>query len=106
MKTVVQGLVALAVIFVVGNAAHGLTFTANGHGDDANETLNASSAFVVTNLQLVNTLSNAGTFDPDDSGDILTGIFFKLPGDPAFARTAALLGPDTAINGSSGEHFE
>ena len=106
MKTVVRGFVALAVIFVVGNATHGLTFTANVHGDDANETLSASATFVVTNLQLVITLSNTASFDSDDSADILTGIFFKLPGDPAFARTAALLGPDTAINGSSGEHFE
>ena len=106
MKTVVRGFVALAVIFVVGNATHGLTFTANGHGDDANETLSASATFVITNLQLVIPLSNTGIFDPDDSADILTGIFFKLAGDPAFARTAALLGPDTPINGSSGEHFE
>ena len=102
MKTVVRGLVALAAVFVVGNAAHGLTFTATGHGDDTNETLSASATFVITNLQLVITLSNNGTFDPDDTADILTGIYFTLAGDPLLTRTGAVLGPDTAIKDRSG----
>jgi hypothetical protein len=106
MKTVVRGLVALAVVFVVGNAAYGLTFTAAGHGDDSNEALSASATFVVANLQLVVPLSNTGSFDPNDSADILTGPFFRLAGDPALTRTSARLGPGTAIEGSPKEHFE
>jgi hypothetical protein len=97
MKTVVRGLVALAVIFIVGNAAHGLTFTVSGHGDATNKTLSAPATFAVTNLQLIITLSNTASFDPNDSADILTGIFFQMAGDPALTRTSALLGPDTAI---------
>jgi hypothetical protein len=74
MKTVVRGLVALAVVFVVGNAAHGLTFTATGHGDDTNETLSAPATFVVTNPLLVTTLSNTTPFDAGDSPDTLKEI--------------------------------
>ncbi len=85
MKKVVWGL-AFFAIFVVSNSAQGLTFTATGHGDDTNETLSASATFVVTNLQLVITLSNTSAFDPDDSADILTGIFFTLDGDPLLTR--------------------
>ena len=87
MKTVVRGLVALAVIFIVGNAAHGLTFTVSGHGDATNKTLSAPTTFAVTNLQLIITLSNTASFDPNDSADILTGIFFQMAGDPALTRT-------------------
>ena len=85
MKTVVRGLVALAVIFIVGRAAHGLTFTVSGHGDATK--LSAPATFAVTNLQLIITLSNTASFDPNDSADILTGIFFQMAGDPALTRT-------------------
>jgi len=101
MKKVVWGLVALAS-FVVGTTAHGLTFTATGHGDDTNETLSASATFAISDLKLVITLSNTATFDPDDCADILTGIFFALAGDPALTPVTALLGPDTAIKDRPG----
>src|SRR5271154_6694362 len=101
MKIITQGLVALAM-FVIGNSAHGLTFTATGHGDESNKTLSAKVTFVVTNLQLVITLSNTAAFDSDDRADILTGIFFTLGGDPTLTRTSALRGPDTAIKGRPG----
>jgi hypothetical protein len=95
MKTVLQGLVALA-LFVVGSTANGLTYIAT------NKTLSASATFTVTDLKLVITLSNTGTNDPSTSAQILTGIFFKLTGDPALAPTSALLGPDTTIKGRPG----
>ena len=102
MKTVVRGLVALLVLFVVGNVAHGLTFTATGQGDNTNKILSASVTFAVSDLKLVITLANTATFDPDDSADILTGVFFTLVGDPLLTRTSALLGSDTAIEARSG----
>jgi hypothetical protein len=101
MKTVVRGLVALTLV-IVGNTARGLTFTGTGPSDETNRTLSASATFTVTNLQLVITLSNTATFDPDDSADILTGIFFTLAGDPPLARTSAVLGSDTAIKNRPG----
>jgi|ERR1017187_947663 hypothetical protein len=95
MKTVVRGLVALA-LFIIGNTAHGLTYTAT------NKTLSASATFAVSDLKLVITLSNTASNDPSTSAEILTGIFFTLVGDPALTRTSALLGPDTAIKGRPG----
>jgi hypothetical protein len=90
MKTVVRGLVALA-LFIVGNAAHGLTYTAT------NKTLSASATFAISDLKLVITLSNTATNDPDKSAEILTGIFFTLAGDPSLTPASAFLGTDTAI---------
>jgi len=101
MKTIVQGFVALA-LFVGGNVAQALTYTATGPGDATNKTLSATATFTVSDLQLVITLSNTATYDADDSGDILTGIFFRLDGDPLLTRTSAVLGPDTAIKGRLG----
>jgi len=95
MKTVVRGLVVLA-LFTVGNIAHGSTYTAT------NTTLSASATFAVSDLKLVITLSNTATTDPSNSADILTGIFFTLAGDPALTPVSALLGPNTAIKDRPG----
>src|SRR5580698_552182 len=101
MKIVVRGLVALALSIVV-NTAHGLTFTATGPGDDTNTMLGASASFVISDLKLVITLSNTASNDPDQSAQILTGIFFTLAGDPALTRTSAVLGSDTSIEDRHG----
>jgi hypothetical protein len=87
---------------MVGNMAHALTFTATSPGDATNKMLSASVTFTVTNLQLVITLSNTADFDPTDSADILTGVFFKLAGDPLLTAASAVLGADTAIKGRPG----
>jgi hypothetical protein len=101
MKIVVRGLVALA-LSIIGNSAHGLTFTATGPGDDTNKILSALATFVVSDLKLVITLSNTASNDPDKSAEILTGVFFTLAGDPPLARTSAVLGSDTAIKNRPG----
>ena len=101
MKKIVRGFIALALA-IVGNAAQALTYTATGPGDATNKTLSASATFTVSGLKLIITLSNTATYDADDSGDILTGIFFRLAGDPLLTRTSAVLGPNTAIKGRSG----
>src|SRR5438477_6255575 len=95
MKTVARGLVALALI-LIGSTAQGVTYTAT------NRTLSASASFTVSNLKLVITLSNTATNDPDNSDQILTGIFFTLAGDPVLTPSSALLGSDTAIKGRPG----
>jgi len=95
MKTVVRGLAGVA-LFIVGNSAHGLTYTAT------NKTLSASATFTVTKLKLVISLSNTATSDPGNSAEILAGIFFTLAGDPVLTPASALLGPDTAIKGRPG----
>jgi hypothetical protein len=57
MKIVVRGLVALALL-IVGDTAHGFTFTATGPGDNTSKMLDASATFVVPDLKLVITLPN------------------------------------------------
>jgi len=75
MKTVVQGLVAFAAVFVVGNAAHGLTFTANGQGNDANEILSGRATSGAANPRLVIPLSNTAIFGLKNGADTLTATF-------------------------------
>src|SRR5580698_942964 len=103
MKRVLRGAIVL-FLSVVATTAHGLTFTGGGPGDGPDETLSASATFVVSNFYLVITLSNTAASDPDNSADILTGIFFTLNGDPSLVRDSALLGPDTTMKNLPGEN--
>jgi hypothetical protein len=96
MKKVVASLFAL-VLFVSASNAYGLTFTATRPGNDAGETLKATATFVVSNLDLVITLSNDATFDPNDRQDILSGIFFNIAGDPKLTPVSAELAPDSLV---------
>ena len=104
MKKSATGLVAL-VLFIVVGTAHGytltgtgsLTFTATGPGDNRGETLHASAIFAVSNLNLIVTLANTGTFDPNDPADILTALFFTIPEQLALTRISAELGPDSSV---------
>lgn len=99
MKKSATGLVALVLLIVVG-AAHGfnaLTFTATGPGDNPGETLRASATFAISNLNLIVTLANTGTFDPNDPADILTALFFTIPENLVLSRISAELGPDSGV---------
>jgi hypothetical protein len=98
MKKVVASLFAL-VLFVVASSAYGLTFTATHSGDDAGETLKATATFTVSNLDLIITLSNDSTFDPNDRQDILSGVFFNIAGDPKLTPVSAELGTDSIVIG-------
>lgn len=73
MKKAVASLFAL-VLFVVASSAYGLTFTATHSGDEAGETLKATATFTVSNLDLIITLSNDATFDPNDRQDAPDGL--------------------------------
>ena len=107
MRKSATGLVALVLFIVVGTAhaytltgtGKGLTFTATGPGDNRGETLHASATFAVSNLNLIVTLENTGTFDPNDPADILTALFFTIAGNLALTRVSAELGPDSSVIG-------
>jgi hypothetical protein len=96
MNKTARFLVALA-LFVVGSQAHGVTFTATGIGSTPGEKLKASVVFAVSNLDLIVTLSNTGTFDPQNPADILAAIFFKINGDPKLTPISAQLIEDSSV---------
>jgi hypothetical protein len=100
MKKLAALFVALAVFVLVSNA-HAVTYTASATGNNPNEKLNASATIVITNSDLVVTLANTSTSDPNDPYDILTGIFFDIAGDPKLTPVSADLGPDSSIIGQS-----
>jgi hypothetical protein len=43
------------------------------------------------------TLTNTGTGDPANPGDILTALFFNLAGDPLLSRDSAVLGAGSTV---------
>jgi hypothetical protein len=105
MKKAAKGLVALVLFMAVG-AAHGLastgtgnsvTYTGSKDGSAPGVVLKASATFAVSNLDLIITLSNLGTYDPSVSADILTSIFFKFAGDPTLTTVSAQLGPNSSV---------
>jgi hypothetical protein len=89
--------VAVLAIAAISSVVHGQTFTAQGPGNDPGETLAASATFSVSNLDLVVTLSNTGTFDPIVANDILTGIFFTINGDPKLTPESAEVAPGSSV---------
>jgi hypothetical protein len=91
--------VAVVAIAAISSVVHGQTFTAQGPGNDRGETLAASATFSVSNLDLIVTLSNTGTFDPIVANDILTGIFFTINGDPKLTPESAEVAPGSSVIG-------
>jgi hypothetical protein len=91
---------AAAAVAVLGaasaSAINQVTFTATGKGNNHGEVLSASVMFqlsisgTVTNLVI--TLENTATFKPNDQADILTAVFFNLPGDPTLTKVSGVLG--------------
>jgi hypothetical protein len=96
---IVTGVVAVFAAAAIGMVARGQTVTATGPGKDPGETLAASATFSISNLNLVVTLSNTGTFDPANPNDILTGIFFTLSGDLALIPESAQVAPGSSVIG-------
>jgi hypothetical protein len=94
---IVAGVVAAFAIVTVGATARGQTVTASGRGDAPGETLSATATFTVSNLDLIVTLSNTGTFDPVDANDVLTGIFFTVNGDPKLLPESAEVAPGSSV---------
>ncbi|MGA2604808.1 MAG: XDD4 family exosortase-dependent surface protein [Verrucomicrobiia bacterium] len=84
---------------IVATSARAVTFTATGPGDNPGKELKASATFAISNADLVITLSNDATSDPNDAADILTAIFFKLDGDLKLTPVSAQLGDGSTVIG-------
>jgi hypothetical protein len=96
------GIMALALALEIRSAmALPLVVTASGVGNDG-ETLHAKATFEVVGSELVIQLSNEGTYDPNDAGDILTALFFDVGGNPAFTRIEAKLKLGSSVKGNGG----
>ncbi len=93
----VAGVVVVFAAVAVGAMARGQTVTASGPGTDPGETLDATATFTVSNLDLIVTLSNTGTFDPVNANDVLTGIFFTLDGDLKLTPESAEVAPGSSV---------
>jgi hypothetical protein len=105
MKKLATVFVALTLLFAVTSArAQTDTGTATGSTTttvkkEGTVTLKASATFVVSNLELVVTLSNTGTSDPRSPNEILTGVFFDIVGDPHLTPVSATVGGSSTIIG-------
>jgi hypothetical protein len=93
-------LAASTGLIVIAAPAHAIiTFSGTATGND--EVLSASASFDLaasgTTTQLIVTLTNTGGYNPNDPADILTGIFFLLPGDPMLTRVSAVLGSGSTL---------
>src|SRR5580704_934075 len=100
MKKFATLFVALVVFALVSNAhavTNTATYTASATGNNPNEKLDASATFVISNSDLVITLANTSTSDPNDPSDILTGILLAIAGDPKLTPVSADLGPGSSI---------
>ncbi|MGD1020257.1 MAG: XDD4 family exosortase-dependent surface protein [Verrucomicrobiia bacterium] len=94
---IVAGVVAAFAIVTLGATARGQTVTASGPGTEPGETLGASATFAVSNLELIVTLSNTGTFDPVNANDVLTAVFFKVNGDLKLTPQSADVAPGSSV---------
>ncbi len=64
--------------------------------------LAASVSFDVSGDDLLVTLTNIATSDPQAPGNILTGVIFSLPGNPLLTKVSAILAAgSTVIHGPS-----
>jgi hypothetical protein len=84
-----------------------VTYSGTAAGNDAGETNKATVTFTLsisgTATDLVVTLTNLGTYKPNDPPDILTGVFFTIPGDPTLTKISGVLATNSVgvENGSN-----
>lgn len=97
-KNVIVGCAAFAVLAITSEI-HALTLSGTGPGNNPGQVLQASATFTLSNMDLIVTLSNTGTFDPNDVPDILTGIFFTIGGDPTLTPLSAEVAPGSLVIG-------
>jgi hypothetical protein len=81
-------------------------FVGSSAGNDSGELNSASVSFDLailgTTTNLVVTLRNTATYDPNDPSDILTAVFFSLSGNPSLSADSAVLAPGSAVKGNGG----
>lgn len=101
MKKLATVFVALT-LFAAVTSVHAKTYTGNKTVTVKKEgtvTLKASATFVVSNLELVVTLTNTGQADPRSPADILTGIFFNVVPDQQLTPVSASVGTNSTVIG-------
>lgn len=95
--------VVLASFAFATTPVNAVTYSASGPGNDTGETNSATAVFNLsvsgTTTNLVITLTNTAQYKPDDSPDMLTGVFFTLAGDPALIATSAVLNAGSTVIG-------
>lgn len=78
--------------------ATAVTLTGSGTGSrSASATFDNVSFFGFNFLQV--TLTNTATYDPTSSSQILTAMFFNLPGNPTLTRVGAFLPDGNTVKG-------
>ena len=95
---VFKSLTALALAmwgFTATSTQASVTYTGSFLGNDSGETNSASAEFGLSisgsTTNLVVTLSNLATYQPNDLPDILTAVFFTLAGNPTLTKISGVL---------------
>ena len=93
---------ATLLMGVAVTPSHATAVTLTGTGPDGRS---ASATFDTVSISGINyltvVLTNTATYDSQISTEILTAIFFSLPGDPTLSRTVGISGAYTnPFNGS------
>jgi len=92
---------ALATIVFTANPAQALTFTGSAPGNNPGQTNSASVTFSLfvsgSTTDLFITLENTAGYKPNDPADILTALFFSIPGDPSLTRGSAVLSSGSTV---------
>src|SRR5262245_33527096 len=85
-------LVAVATVVAVGSASATPIVWTGSSGS-----LAAQVTFNVSGNDLLVTLANTSTADPSVPADILTGVFFTIPGAPSLGRVSAVLTAGSSV---------
>jgi hypothetical protein len=100
-----QKILAGAVVsslFMVGlplAPAQALTFTASSINPNSSLPISAAADFSTSGSNLVIQLTNTSAADALVPTDILTGLFFNLPGNPTLTPVSALVAPGSTVVG-------
>jgi hypothetical protein len=101
---VVVAVTALGITTTPADAE--VTFSTTATGSDRGELSSATAMFDLsisgTVTDLVVTLTNTAKTNSHDLSDILTGVFFELPGDPILSRISAILNSNCVPEGNQG----
>ncbi len=89
---------AIACFVVLVAPAAGLTtFVGSATNPTTGSALSASAAFLINGSNLQITLSNTSAADVLAPTDVLTAVFFNLPGNPVLSRESVVLADGSAV---------
>ncbi len=93
LRKIIYSAAALTLASGLISAAQAMPVTFSGDSGF----LAASVTFDVSGTNLLVRLSNTSLGDPSVPSDILTGVFFKLPGNPSLTKVSAALAPGSTV---------